>query len=105
MSYEVVLPVDDLWPGEMKGVIVGGTKVLIVNVDGRLFAYEDRCAHQGVELSRGRLDGATLTCSAHQWQYDVTSGQGVNPGCEALRALPLKVEEGRILVDVDAARG
>jgi len=103
VSFRAILEVDDLWPGEMKGVIVGTIKVLIVNVDGRLYAYEDRCAHQGVELSRGRLEGTTLTCWAHQWQYDITRGLGLNPLCAALRSFPLKVEEGRILVDLDGA--
>ena len=103
MSFRAVLEVDDLWPGEMKGVIVGRVKVLIVNLDGRLFAYEDRCAHQGVALSDGKLEGGTLTCSAHQWRYDLSRGIGVNPTCAALRAFPVKVEAGHIQVDVDDA--
>ena len=102
MSFRVALALDALWPGEMTGVRLGLTRVLLVNVGGELFAYEDRCAHQGVELSRGRLEGTTLTCSAHQWQYDVTCGETLNPRGVRLRRFPVKVEGDRILVDVDA---
>jgi len=103
MAFVPVLAASLLPPGRMAGVRVGALKVLLVNIAGVVYAYEDRCAHQGVELSRGRLEGTTLTCWAHQWQYDITRGLGLNPLCAALRSFPLKVEEGRILVDLDGA--
>ena len=37
----------------------------------------------------------------HQWQYDARTGQGVNPRGVALRALPMKIEDGGIWVEVD----
>jgi len=105
MSFHRVLDVESLWPGEMKGVIVSSTRVLLVNVDGALFAFEDRCLHKGVELSKGALSGDILTCSAHAWQYDVRSGEGVNPTGVRLRQFPVKVEGNDILVDVGGERG
>lgn len=33
-------------------------------------ALEDRCAHRGMPLSAGRVNGETLQCSYHGWCYD-----------------------------------
>jgi toluene monooxygenase system ferredoxin subunit len=100
-----VLDRDELWVGEMIGVDVGGLAVLLIAVDdGQLFAYEDRCAHQQVKLSTGKLDGCVLTCSAHEWQYDACTGHGLNPDSVRLRAIPVRVRGGEIEVDVEAAR-
>lgn len=85
-----VAAVDDLWAGEMRGVQVAGESVVLINLDGRIVAYRDRCAHLGIKLSEGTLAGCVLTCRAHHWQYDVTTGSGVNPA--PARLVPVKVE-------------
>jgi toluene monooxygenase system ferredoxin subunit len=90
----------DVWSGEMLGLCVDGRRLLLVRVGEALRAYEDRCAHQGVELSRGRLEGRVLTCSAHEWQYDVVTGESINPSGMTLRPLPLELREGEIHVDL-----
>jgi len=33
---------DDLWEGEIRAVIVDAVDVVLCNVDGDVFAYEDR---------------------------------------------------------------
>ena len=83
---ETLVPVDDLWEGEMRVVDVQGASVLLVNVAGNVVACEDRCPHKGVPLSRGTLiNGRILTCSAHQWVFDVAQGRGVNPATAYLK--------------------
>jgi toluene monooxygenase system ferredoxin subunit len=54
----------------------------------------------GVKISEGRLEGGVITCRAHGWQYDATSGCGVNPRDAALRSLPIEEREGRLYVDL-----
>ena len=89
---------DDLWAGEMLDFEVGPHKVLLVNVDGEFHAYDGSCPHQRVPLVEGRLDGRTLVCRAHQWEFDVCAGRSVNPTGECLRRFPVKVADGRVLV-------
>lgn len=102
MAFIAAGKVDDLWDGEMVGRVLAGLPVLLLHVEGRIRAYVDRCAHLGVPLSKGRLSGRVLTCSAHEWQYDACTGQGLNPRTARLRALPVRIEGGEIQVDVDA---
>jgi toluene monooxygenase system ferredoxin subunit len=94
-----VTPERALWDGEMQGHVVAGRRVLLVKLDGRVCAYEDRCAHLGVPLSEGRLAGGVIECKAHQYRYDARTGCGVNPKNVRLRALEVAIDDGIIAVD------
>jgi toluene monooxygenase system ferredoxin subunit len=101
MSFRRVVSAEELWEGEMVGVVLDGVKVLLLNVEGAVYAYEDRCAHKGVPLSTGGLEGRTLRCAVHGWEYDACSGRGLNPCGVRLRPLAVQVEHGEIRVDID----
>src|ERR1041384_7293266 len=103
MAFRKLLPLGELWPGEMQSVKTAFGSILLINLDGHIYAYEDRCAHLGLPLSAGQLHGCVLTCAAHEWQYDARTGGGLNPRHVKLRPLPAKVEDGAIWVDVDLA--
>jgi hypothetical protein len=59
------------------------------------------CNHVGGPLGEGRLDGDYVTCPWHQWKFHRATGKG-EPGFEedAVPAYPVKVENGRVLVDL-----
>jgi nitrite reductase/ring-hydroxylating ferredoxin subunit len=100
MTFHSVMPLDELWLGDMVGRVIDGTKVLILRIEDDVFAYEDRCAHLGVSLSEGTLEGSVLTCSAHRYKYDARSGEGINPKAAQLRAFEVKIDAGQVWVDV-----
>jgi toluene monooxygenase system protein E len=103
MPFEPIIADAELWDGDMTAGRVDGHDLLLVRHNGVVYAYENRCAHLGVALSEGRLDGYVLTCRAHHWQYDVRSGSGVNPATACLRRFAVKIEDGKVFVDVHAA--
>jgi len=74
--------------------------VLLVRDGDAVRAYENRCAHLGLPLSEGRLEGGVLTCGAHEWEYDAASGCGVNPASASVRRYDVKIEGEEIWVDV-----
>jgi toluene monooxygenase system ferredoxin subunit len=90
---------DDLWEGEMTAVLVDRTEVLLVNVGGSLRAYANECPHQSAPLSEGVLTGEKLTCGRHLWEFDVLTGQGINPVTARLRRYRCETrEDGTIYV-------
>jgi toluene monooxygenase system ferredoxin subunit len=97
MSEDSGIPAEELWIGEMKGVVVRGRRVLVLRLEEGVFAYEDRCAHLGVPLSEGTLEAGVLTCRAHHFQYDARTGAGINPRDVRLSPVPLRVDAGRIV--------
>ncbi len=104
MAFKPAMREEELWVGEMAGVEVDGQRVLLLNVDGQVCAYEDRCGHRAVLLSQqGRLLGRRLVCRAHEWTYDACTGRGVNPDSVSLRRYAVEIAGGEIRVDVDVA--
>jgi toluene monooxygenase system ferredoxin subunit len=103
MAFRKLVPFDEIWDGEMRGVNLDGHKVLLVKLGADVYAYEDRCAHLGVALSQGTLAGDVLTCSAHHYQYDVRTGHGVNPRSARMKPMPVLIRDGMILVDTDGS--
>jgi toluene monooxygenase system ferredoxin subunit len=96
--WQAVMPAADLWEGELTGVELCGTKIVLLNVAGEIRAFADRCPHRGGQLSEGALDGCTLTCANHLWEFDALTGKGTNPGNCRLTALGTRVREGQIEV-------
>lgn len=72
--------------------------------DDTLFALFDRCPHKGGPLSQGIVHGHSVTCPLHNWVIGLNDGeaQGADKGCAAV--VPLKVENGRILLAAAALR-
>jgi UDP-MurNAc hydroxylase len=45
---------------------------IVVEVDGKRYAVDRYCPHQGGDLTRGWIEeGRFLTCPRHQWQFDL----------------------------------
>lgn len=94
-----VMAAGDLAEGAPAAVDVNGERVCVVRVDEGVFAFDDACPHRGTPLSLGRLEGTTLTCSAHTWEFDVTSGRLLRiraPAC--LRMRQVRERDGAIEV-------
>jgi nitrite reductase/ring-hydroxylating ferredoxin subunit len=49
----------------------GTDSIAVFNVDGRLYAINDVCPHEGGPLSEGMLDGTQLTCPWHGWSFEL----------------------------------
>ena len=67
--------VTDIGTGQMRAFDIHGTNVSVASVDGRFYAFDDRCTHQGFSLAAGELDGNTVTCPCHGSSFDVRSGE------------------------------
>ena len=102
MAYRRACSLDDLWEGEMAVLPVDGQDVLLVHAEGGIVrALDVHCPHQEVPLIDGLLEGKVLTCSAHLWQFDVETCEGVNPtGCR-LKRFALRIEDNDVLVDLE----
>jgi nitrite reductase/ring-hydroxylating ferredoxin subunit len=88
----------------MMGLDVSGNSILLVNVDDHIYAYADACPHQKSRLSEGSLIGKTLRCARHHWEFDVCSGNGINPQNTCLKAFPVSIESRDILLDLEDER-
>jgi 3-phenylpropionate/trans-cinnamate dioxygenase ferredoxin component len=93
--------VDEVPEGTMKMVVVDGTdQVLVVHVNGRLYAMQGICSHEYFELDKGFLTAGTITCALHLSRFDLDSGEPLDPPAEVpLAVYPVVVEDGRIAIE------
>jgi toluene monooxygenase system ferredoxin subunit len=83
--------------------IDGGHQVLLLNSEGRFFAYQAMCPHQEVALCEGLFDGRILTCHEHLWQWDAETGAPVGLAEAPLEFFDVLVEDGEVFVGVASA--
>ena len=73
---------EDLKPGyTMPLKVLGEELTLYRNEDGLARVIEGRCAHRGLLLSVGRVEGDCVRCRYHGWKFD-SSGQCVEQPAE-----------------------
>ena len=93
-EYHAVCRADELAPGEGRLVRVGGRELALFNVEGVFYALENTCLHAGGPLHEGTLEGRTVTCAWHGWEFDVCSGRcRLNPKV-SLGCYPVRITEG-----------
>jgi nitrite reductase (NADH) small subunit len=90
----------DCPPGAALECVVQGRIVAIFNVDGRLYALDGVCPHQGGPLGRGQLSGCIVTCPWHGWQFDVRTGRNQLSSTVSAPSLELRLEDGSIFVNL-----
>ncbi|HEY9842152.1 MAG: Rieske (2Fe-2S) protein [Candidatus Sericytochromatia bacterium] len=81
-------------------VFTAGTEIVVFEVKGRLFAFDNACPHQGMPLEDGLLDpeSGTLTCLYHQWCFGLTDGCG-RDNSSKLKAYAASVEDGYVWIE------
>ena len=71
------------------------------SVDGVVYATDNICTHGHARLCDGFLEGHEIECPLHQGRFDVRNGRALcAPATEAIRVYPVKVEAGRVLLDL-----
>ena len=56
MALVTVAPLDEFPPGSVKIVTAGSITVGVYNLNGELYALEDRCSHDDGPLCEGEFD-------------------------------------------------
>lgn len=116
MKWVSVLDLKQLPDGTRQVVEVDGQSILVINYQGELYAISARCPHMGAPLKNGTLtEEHAIVCPWHRSAFDLRTGDvkewspwppvmgrvlGTLRREHALRVFPVKVEDGRIWVEV-----
>jgi len=101
-SWIDVVTEDELSPGDVHVVDLGGIEVAVFNVAGQYFAIEDVCTHDGSEISTGCLYDHVIECPRHGARFDVRTGEVLEPPAyESVQTFKVRVENGMIQVGDD----
>ncbi len=100
-EYLEVASLEQVPVGHSRVVWVSGKEIALFNVGGEVYATDDRCLHQKWSLSASKLVGKIVACTAHNWKYDVTTGEMIYGKGMKLNSYPVKVVEGKIFVAIE----
>lgn len=107
-EYQRVASKNDLQEGNLLKVEVRGKELVLSMVDGKIFAIENECTHQGGPLNEGELKGYGLKCPWHYAVFDVRNGKVSDSTVWAsnLISYPVKIDEatGDILVNPNGTK-
>lgn len=95
-----VMADDDLADGACRVVTAGPWSVVVARVAGAFHAINNRCSHAASPLDGGRMRGGMIACPLHGARFDLVTGRCVGAAYPAIRTFPVRVEDGRVLIEV-----
>ena len=105
MALVDVCPLEELPSGAVKIVRRGSVSVGVYNVDGELYALEDRCSHDDGPLAEGEVElderDAVVICPRHGARFDIRTGRALSlPAYEPVETFRVEVADGVVKVDL-----
>jgi 3-phenylpropionate/trans-cinnamate dioxygenase ferredoxin component len=100
-GFQAAAPLSKIPAGGMIGVEVAGTKVLLSNISGEIYAVSGVCTHEEFDLAEGIVIEGAVTCPLHLSQFDLRTGQVYNPpATEPLKVFNVKIDGDTVFVEV-----
>jgi nitrite reductase/ring-hydroxylating ferredoxin subunit len=102
--FNVGLKVSDFHEGKLALVKIGDNNLVLGMANGKIYAMNSVCSHEGGPLEEGTLKGYELTCPWHQGVFDISNARGSSQTdwVTDLKPYVVFVDVGReILIDAD----
>ncbi|WP_116289936.1 MULTISPECIES: Rieske 2Fe-2S domain-containing protein [unclassified Frankia] len=101
VAWTDVASLDEVWEGDVLEVTAGAEQVLLAHLPGgALRAYQAVCPHSRFPLVNGAVEDGVLTCAAHHWEFDLATGESLNPSDCRLYSFPVRADGERIIVGI-----
>ena len=97
-----VLAREEVPEDDVVGVDAAGLQLALYDVEGEIYATDNICTHGHARLCDGFLEDFEIECPLHQGRFDVRTGKALcEPLTQDIRVYPVKIEDGRVWVEVD----
>ena len=106
MAKERVAAISDIPVGEVRVVQCGARSLAMSNVDGTLYAIDNRCTHDNGPLGEGRLRNGRILCPRHGAAFDARTGRVLSlPAVKNVAAYEVTVDGDDVYIDCPDAGG
>jgi len=96
-----VSDVGDPASGEVKVVRSGDLRIALANVDGKYFAVDDVCTHDGGPLGQGDVFDYEIECPRHGARFDIRTGQPMClPAILPVKTYAVRVEGNEVQIEL-----
>jgi len=87
--------------GELLGFDHDEKKILLANLDGKIYATDRICTHAEADLSTGILSEEGIRCPLHLSVFNLDNGSPQNPPAEkSLKTYNVKIDNNEVYVEV-----
>jgi naphthalene 1,2-dioxygenase ferredoxin component len=92
----------DLFEGAGIAVAPEGQDIAVFKLEeGGVYAINNLCSHGNATLCDGFVEGHQVECPYHQALFDLRDGSvSCGPATEPVKSWPVKIENGRVLLDL-----
>ena len=89
----------DFKDGGLTAVRAGELGVCVARAGDTFYAFDDKCTHAQVLLSRGDLEGDEAVCPLHGARFSVKTGEALTPpAVRAVKTYEVKLEGDDVFV-------
>ena len=103
-----VAPTTALGPGQSRLVNIDNVSIAVFNLEGKYYAIEDTCSHNGAPLlgcglEPGELiDGNQIICPRHGARFCIRTGVALSPPAyEPIACFPVRIAQSTVQVRDD----
>jgi len=102
MKYVKIAETKDIPKNTMRVFKLEGIDILVVNVEGEFYAFENRCPHLGYPLYYGSLNGELLICGFHYAKFNIKTGKSLGAVTqEPLKMFKTTIRNSSLLIELN----
>ncbi|MBI4396912.1 MAG: non-heme iron oxygenase ferredoxin subunit [Elusimicrobia bacterium] len=100
-SFVTLARTEQIPEGAIRVFRAGGRRIAVSRVDGRFYAIDDICTHDGGPLGEGTLMGDEVECPRHGARFNVKTGAVVSmPAVVSVKAYVVRVLGDDVQVEI-----
>ena len=92
---------DTIQKNSMKTFFYEDLVFLVVNLEGKYFAYDGQCPHRKALIGSGQLNGNIVTCQWHQHQFDLRDSKCLTNRFIKLKGYTVVIVNNEIVVEME----
>ena len=97
-----VCPEEKIAEGEIKAYFIKGKSILFARQNGKIYALDDVCSHDGAKLHDGDVVGNEIQCARHGGRFDLATGNATQmPAIFGIKSYDVEVKDGNIYIFLD----
>jgi nitrite reductase/ring-hydroxylating ferredoxin subunit len=94
---------EHLQPGTFINFEFKNEKICVTRTLKGLYAFGDRCPHNGASLSKGYCSiNNEIICPLHRYSFDLETGKATSGGGYALKTYPIEMKNDGVYVGIKA---
>ena len=99
-SFHSVGPVERFSNAKLRRFFLDGHEIGVVQYEGGLYAFSNRCTHNDFQLHFGYIEEDCLWCPIHYGQFDLATGRAMSGPVTDLQTYEVRVVDGDVQVGI-----